>query len=489
MSFVRWTLFALLVGPVVTLTGCASTVVSDSVRRELAPTGTLRAAINYNNPLLAKRDATTGELSGLAVDLSRELARRVGVPVELVPFDAAGKITASAKNNVWDVGYLAIDPLRANDIDFTAAHVEIEGTYLVPAGSPLKRIEDVDRDGVRIAVTANSAYDLFLSRELKHAQIVRAENTPKSMELMASERLDAVAAVRTALVAEAKRVPGARVLSGHFMTIPQAMGVPKGRPAAARYVREFVEDVKASGFMASALERHGLGPDEAVVASAASVKILASQVVQGAFGDVQPILKTQVGSPVSVEFGMTGSLFERVSKGESPQIVILSKQSIAQLAEKGRVKSRADICVSSVGIAVANDTPTPTMKTTEDFVAFLKAVPSIAYTAKGASGMHIAQTLEKLGLTDVVKPKAVISDGHTAELLVEGKVAAAVQQISELRAAGAKNIVPLPDSVQSRTTYTAAVLDDAGEAASKALKVLASREAIEAYVRSGLSAP
>jgi polar amino acid transport system substrate-binding protein len=248
------------------LAACASAPASEEVRKELAPTGTLRAAINYNNPLLARRDATSGELSGLAVELSRELARRVGLPLELVPFDAAGKITGSATNNVWDIGYLAIDPRRANDIDFTAAYVELEGTYLVPAGSSLQRIEDVDRDGVQIAVTAESAYDLFLSRELKHARIVRAVNTPQSFELMIAQKLDAVAAVRTALVAATKRLPGSRVLSGHFMTIPQAAGVPKGRHAAARYVRKFIEEMKDSGFVAGTLKKYGLGPDDAIVA-------------------------------------------------------------------------------------------------------------------------------------------------------------------------------------------------------------------------------
>lgn len=234
--------------------------------KKLAPTGTLRAAINYNNPLLARRDAATGELSGLAVDLSRELARRAGVPLEVIPCEAASRISGSAADDVWDVGYLAIDPLRANEIDFTAPHVELEGTYLVPAGSPLRRIEDVDSAGVRIAVTAGSAYDLFLSRELKNARIVRAESTPKSFELMREQGLEAVAAVRTALVAQAKRLPGAHVLSGHFMTIPQAAGVPKGRPAAARYVSEFIEEMKSTGFIANALRKHGLGPDDAIVA-------------------------------------------------------------------------------------------------------------------------------------------------------------------------------------------------------------------------------
>ncbi len=232
--------------------------------------GTLRAAINYNNPLLARFDAATGELGGLAVDLSRELAGRVGVRLELIPYDAAGKITASAANDVWDVAFLAIDPIRGQNIDFTAAYIELEGAYMVPTASSLHRIEDVDHEGVQIAVTAGSAYDLFLSRELKHAQIVRAMDTPKSMELMLEQKLDAVAAVRTALLAETRRVPGLRVLNGHFMTIPQAAGVPKGRPVAARYVSAFIEEMKASGFVAGALKKYGHGPDDAIVAPPAS---------------------------------------------------------------------------------------------------------------------------------------------------------------------------------------------------------------------------
>jgi polar amino acid transport system substrate-binding protein len=243
-----------------------STSVSTALVTELAPTGVLRAAINYNNPLLARADASSGELTGLAVDLARELARRVNVPLEIIPVDAAGKITASAAANVWDIGFLAIDPRRANEIDFTAPHVELEGTYLVPAGSPIRLIGEIDREGVRIAVTSQSAYDLFLTRELRYARIVRATNTPESFDLMLGQKLDAVAAVRTALVAAAKRIPGSRVLDGHFMTIPQAAGVPKGRPSAAQYVREFIEEMKASGFVAAALQKHGLGPDDAIVA-------------------------------------------------------------------------------------------------------------------------------------------------------------------------------------------------------------------------------
>lgn len=253
----------------VTASACAQST-ADSVKDELAPTGTLRAAINYNNPLLARRDPETNELSGLAVDLTRELAKRVGVPVELIPYDAAGKIAADATTGKWDIGYLAIDPKRAETIDFTAAHSELEGTYLVPAGSPIMTIADVDRDGVRVSVTAKSAYDLFLSRHLQHAELVRAGSTPESFDLMIDQNLDAVAAVKTALVPLQQRLPGSRILDGNFMTIPQAAALPKGRPEAARYVSNFIEEMKASGFMAAAYERHGIGPNDAKIAPPAS---------------------------------------------------------------------------------------------------------------------------------------------------------------------------------------------------------------------------
>jgi polar amino acid transport system substrate-binding protein len=262
----RMTFCAILLGLLATMTSMLAQSPPARVRNELAPSGTLRAAINYNNPLLAQRDATSGELRGIAVDLSRELGRRLGVPVELIPYDAAGRMTEAVRSGAWDVAYLGIDPQRAADIDFTAAYIELEGTYLVPAGSRLQTIDDVDGENVRISVTARSAYDLFLTRELKRAEIVRAQNTPQSVEMMVAQKLDAVAAVRTALVTASARMPGSRVLSGHFMTIPQAAGVPKGRPAGARYVRDFIEDVKRSGFVAAALQRHGLGANDAIVA-------------------------------------------------------------------------------------------------------------------------------------------------------------------------------------------------------------------------------
>jgi polar amino acid transport system substrate-binding protein len=250
---------------VVLLVACAAApAVSPAVRSDLAPNGKLRAAINYANPVLAQGSPAAGDLRGITVDLSRELARRIGVPVELVPYDAAGKMTDAVKTGAWDVAFLAVDPARAEEISFTAPYVEIEGTYLVPAGSPLRTIEDVDHDGVRVAVTAKSAYDLFLGRNLKHAQIVHASSPVESIEVFTSDKLEALAGVRQALVTASAKIPGSRVLDDRFMVIAQAAGVPKGRDAGAQYLREFIEDAKASGLVAESLKKSGV--DGATVA-------------------------------------------------------------------------------------------------------------------------------------------------------------------------------------------------------------------------------
>ena len=234
------------------------------VTYDLAPTGTLRAAINFGNPVLAQRDPVSGEPRGVSVDLARELSWRLNVPVELIPYDAAGKVTAAATSGAWDVAFVAIDPARATEIDFTAPYVIIEGTYLVPASSPLRTIEEVDREGVRVAVSNKSAYDLYLARVLKRAQLVRAPSPPASMEMFVRDRLEAAAGVKQPLVEFAKSDPNYRVIPGRFMVIEQAMATPRGRSHGARYLREFIEDVKASGFVARALER--TGQHDAVVA-------------------------------------------------------------------------------------------------------------------------------------------------------------------------------------------------------------------------------
>ena len=254
------------------LSGCAEpparvpAVPADAVA-ELAPGGTLRAAINYGNPILATKDLATGQPRGVSVDLSRELAARLGVGLELVTFEAAGKVVQAARSGAWDVAFVAIDPARGPDMLQTPPYVIIEGAYLVQANSPIQRNEDVDREGIRIAVGKGSAYDLFLGRQLKQASMVYAPTSPAVTDLFIAQKLDVAAGVKQQLEADAKRLPGLRLLPGRFMVINQAMATPQGRDAGARYLHQFVEEMKATGFVANALARHGI--EGAVVAPAA----------------------------------------------------------------------------------------------------------------------------------------------------------------------------------------------------------------------------
>jgi polar amino acid transport system substrate-binding protein len=253
------------------VTSCASAPAPPpAALADLAPSGKLRAGINFGNPVLVQKDTATGAAKGLAVDLAQELGRRLGVPVELVTFDAAGKMADAVNAGAWDVAFLVVDPVRAADITFSAPYLEIEGVYLVPAGSPLRSNDDVDREGVRIAVGKGSAYDLYLTRELRRAQLVRAPTSPAAVEMFVRERLDVSAGVKQQLVAAAPTVPGSRVLPGRFMAIGQAVGVPRGRDAGAAYVRTFIEEAKASGFVARSLVRHGI--EGASVAPPASIR-------------------------------------------------------------------------------------------------------------------------------------------------------------------------------------------------------------------------
>ena len=254
------------------LLSCATTSqVPVAARSELAPSGKLRAAINFGNPILAVKDAATGEPRGVSVDLSRELARRLGVPVEFVTYDAAGKVVEGLKAGAWDVAYVAIDPARAVDINYTAAYVVIEGAYLVPQNSPIRSNDEVDRPHVHVVVGTGSAYDLFLTRNLKQAKIVRAPTSPAVTDLLVAQKLEVAAGVKQQLEADARRIPGLRLLDGRFMVINQAMGTPRGRgEAGVKYLREFVEEMKASGFVAQALERHRI--DGASVAPRAAVE-------------------------------------------------------------------------------------------------------------------------------------------------------------------------------------------------------------------------
>ena len=224
-----------------------------------APTGKLRAAINPGNPILADSDRSTGAARGVSVDLALALGQRLGVEVELVTFDAAGKSVEAVAQERADIGFFAVDPLRGADIAFTAPYVLIEGCYLVREDSPLRGNDEVDRAGQVVVVGKGSAYDLHLSRELKRATIVRAPTSPTVVDTFIEQGADVAAGVKQQLEADAARIGGLRLLGERFMVIRQAMGTPKSRgEPAARYLDRFVEEMKADGFVAAALERHGI---------------------------------------------------------------------------------------------------------------------------------------------------------------------------------------------------------------------------------------
>jgi polar amino acid transport system substrate-binding protein len=242
----------------------------DALRSAFAPTGRLRASINLGNPILAHRNAATGEVGGVSVDMARTLAHRLGLPLDLVVFDAAGKSVEAVTAEQADFGFFAVDPVRGQGIAFTAPYVLIEGSYMVRTASPLQTNDDVDRAGIRVVVGKGSAYDLYLTRELKAATIERAPTSPTVVDVFVQTQADVAAGVKQQLEADLGRFPGHRLLPGRFMVIQQAMGCPKGRSAdVAGYLAYFVEDMKASGFVAEALRRHGI--EGASVAPAAGV--------------------------------------------------------------------------------------------------------------------------------------------------------------------------------------------------------------------------
>lgn len=239
------------------LAGCATRTPAPpaAVVAELGSTGKLRAAINYGNPILATR-GEDGQPRGVSVDLAREAGRRLGLPVELVTFTSAGDTVIGVKAGQVDLAFVAIDPVRAADMEYTAPYVVIEGAYLVRKGSPLQRNEEVDRAGHRVAVGRGSAYDLYLTRELKAATIVRVPTSPQVVDDFLAQNLEVAAGVKQQLEMDARRVGGVRLLPGRFMVINQAMGVPKGRTAAQAWLSAYIEEMKATGFVADALRRH-----------------------------------------------------------------------------------------------------------------------------------------------------------------------------------------------------------------------------------------
>ncbi|MGI9659491.1 MAG: transporter substrate-binding domain-containing protein [Gaiellaceae bacterium] len=225
---------------------------------ELAPTGKLRAGINLANFLLVTGRTSEGDPQGVAPDMATEIAERLGVGVTFVPFERPGTLADAAMDDVWDVGLIGAEPARARHIAFTPPYVEIEATYLVRADAPFGSVEDVDRDGVRIAVSAESAYDLYLSRNLKHAELVRADGIDASCELFVGEQLDVLAGLRPRLLQDLEELPDVRLLDGRFTAVQQAVGTQRTNKAGAAFLATFVEQSVASGLVAQLIERHGV---------------------------------------------------------------------------------------------------------------------------------------------------------------------------------------------------------------------------------------
>jgi polar amino acid transport system substrate-binding protein len=223
---------------------------------QLAPHGVLRAGINMSNFLLVTGRSASGDPEGVSPGLARAIADRLGVPVQYVPFPKPGELADEAGKDVWDIGLIGAEPARAEKIAFTAAYAEIEASYLVPPGSPLTRIADVDKPGVRIAVTARSAYDLWLERNIKQATLVRSNSLDAAFDQFVAEKLEALAGLRPRLLSDVGKLPGARILEGQFTAVQQAVGTARANTSAAAWLHAFVEEAKASGQIARLITQH-----------------------------------------------------------------------------------------------------------------------------------------------------------------------------------------------------------------------------------------
>jgi polar amino acid transport system substrate-binding protein len=231
---------------------------SQSIKAELAPTGTLRAGINMSNFLLVTGKTPSGDPQGVSPDMARAIADRLGVPIKYVPYPRPGELADAAGTNAWDIGLIGAEPQRAEKIAFSPAYVEIEATYLVPPGSPLTSIADVDRAGIRIAVSARSAYDLWLERNIRNATLVRVEGLGGAFDAFVRDKLDALAGLRPGLINDAPKLPGSRILDGQFTAVQQAIGTARGNTAGAAFIRDFVEEAKKSGLVSQLIAKHNV---------------------------------------------------------------------------------------------------------------------------------------------------------------------------------------------------------------------------------------
>ncbi|MBR0644098.1 transporter substrate-binding domain-containing protein [Plastoroseomonas hellenica] len=229
---------------------------SPEIIAELAPTGVLRAGINLSNFLLVTGRSPSGDPEGVSPSMAKAIAERLGVPVRYVPFPKPGLLADAVDDDVWDIGLIGAEPQRAEKIAFTAAYTEIEATYLVPAGSPITAIDQVDRPGIRIAVSARSAYDLWLVRNIKQATLVQVEGGPAAVAKFRDEKLEVLAGLRPGLLTDQEALPGSRILDGQFTAVQQAIGTQRRNSAGAAFLSAFVEEAKASGLVTKFIEQH-----------------------------------------------------------------------------------------------------------------------------------------------------------------------------------------------------------------------------------------
>jgi polar amino acid transport system substrate-binding protein len=231
---------------------------SQNIVAELAPTGVLRAAINMGNFLLVTGKTPSGDPTGVSADIAAAIAARLGVPVKFMPYARPGEIADDAEKGLWDIGNIGAEPQRAAVINFTAAYCEIEATYLVPAGSSIRSVAEIDQPGKRVAVTARSAYGLWLENNFNKGELLQFDSADAAIKAFTDQKMDAYAGLRPGLIDVAAKLPGSRILEGQFTAVQQAVGTPKKNAAGFAFLREFVEEAKHSGIVASLIERHGV---------------------------------------------------------------------------------------------------------------------------------------------------------------------------------------------------------------------------------------